>query len=201
MSAIDSVHEHYEVREWVESKQTVERTLRGRAETPLVKAAVGVLIKNPFAGKWQEDLSALTEPSAALGTVLGERAVSLLGAAAVEGYGKGGMCGSLGEQEHVVACVTTVFGNAFRDAIGGGEAWISSNTKVAGVGAVLDIPLAYKDEVYVRSHYDTVSLWIPDGPRPDELLISVGVSSRSRLDARVGGLTVAEVRQRADEGS
>lgn len=194
MTNLEQLHKHFEVRGWIEARQTVERTLGARVPEPLVKAAVGVRFRNPYASEWQEDLSSLTEHSALLGTVLGERAAKLLGSP-VEGYGKGGLYGSSGEQEHVVACVTTIFGNAFREAVGGGAAWISSNTKPGAIGAQIDIPLAYKDEVYVRSHYDTVTLFIPDGPRDDELIICVGVSSGSRLDARVGGLSKDEVQK------
>jgi hypothetical protein len=182
----------YEVRSWYSFVQEIEQDLGPRPELPLVKAAVGVAIKNPFAGRYVEDLSPLIDPSHLLGAELGRRASLLLGGLPVEGYGKGGIVGLNGEQEHVVACVTTVFGNAFRDAVGGGKAWISSVTKSAAAGTALDIPLAYKDEVYVRSHYDSVALWAPDAPRPDELFICVAVSSSGRLNHRVGGMTLQE---------
>ena len=180
----------YKVRKW--HSQVEEIVFDGApAETPLRKAVVAVVIENPFAGTWQPDLSSLIEPSTELGTVLGERARALLGAP-IESYGKGGIAGTNGEQEHVVACVTSVFGNACRDAIGGGEAWISSTTKVAGAGASLDLPLAFKDEVYVRSHYDTTTFQIEDAPRPDELVIAVAVSSGPRPHHRVGGTSKQE---------
>jgi hypothetical protein len=159
----------------------------------LVKAAVGVVIANPFAGRYVEDLSILTAPSAALGAELGRRAVALLGGRAVAAYGKGGIAGIDGEQEHVVACITTVFGDAFRAAVGGGEAWISSTAKTASAGTGLDIPLAHKDALYVRSHYDTITLSAPDSPRPAELLIAVAVATGPRAHHRVGGLTVEEI--------
>lgn len=165
-------------------------------EQPLVKAAVAAVIANPFAGRWVEDLSPLIDPSASLGTALGARALALLGGRPAESYGKGGVAGVNGEQEHVVACVTTVFGNALRDAIGGGAAWISSATKVAGAGTTIDIPLAYKDEVYVRSHYDAITITLPDAPRPDELVIIAAVATGGRVNARVGGITVADVQAR-----
>jgi hypothetical protein len=119
--------------------------------------------------------------------------MALLGGRRAESYGKGGIAGLAGEQEHVVACVTTVFGNALRDAIGGGEAWISSVTKSAAAGTSIDIPLAYKDEVYVRSHYDAITVTLPDAPRPDELVLIAAVATGGRVNARVGGTTVAEV--------
>lgn len=187
-----SAQEHYDIRAWHSFVQETVHDLGPAPAQPLVKAAVAVVIANPFAGRYAEDLSPLTAPSAALGTELGNRAAALLGGRAVESYGKGGIAGVAGEQEHVVACVTTVFGDAFRDAIGGGAAWISSFTKTASAGAQIDIPLAYKDEVYVRSHYDGITIALPDAPRPDELVIIAAVASGGRVNARVGGMTVAE---------
>jgi hypothetical protein len=182
----------YEVRQWFGFVQEVVHERGPAPDQPLVKAAAGVVIKNPFAGSYVEDLSSLTAHSASIGTALGARAVSLLGGRPVEGYGKGGLAGIDGEQDHIVACITTVFGDAFRAAVGGGAAWISSATKTVGAGASLDIPLAFKDELYVRSHYDAVTISLPDAPRPDELLICVAVSSRGRIHHRVGGLTREE---------
>lgn len=183
----------YSVRKWVSYTEEVAHD-RGRPlETPLIKAAVGIVIANPFVGRYVDDLSPLTDPSPWLGTELGRRAVALLGGRPVESYGKGGIAGVDGEQEHVVACVTTVFGNAFRDAVGGGEAWISSVTKTAAAGASLDIPLAHKDALYVRSHYDAITLTVPDAPRPDELLIAVAVATGGRPHERVGGVKASEI--------
>ncbi|MFJ4223308.1 amino acid synthesis family protein [Microbacterium sp. NPDC089695] len=191
-----TVDPYYEIRAWHDVVQeTVTDGGRPAAQT-LIKAASAVVIKNPFAGVWADDLSPLTLPSASLGTALGERALALLGGRPAESYGKGGLVGIAGEQEHVVACVTTTFGNAFRDAIGGGEAWISSATKVAVAGTPIDIPLAYKDEVYVRSHYDAITIALPDAPRPDELVIIAAVATGGRLHARVGGMTAAEAAAR-----
>ncbi|PRX96760.1 amino acid synthesis family protein [Allonocardiopsis opalescens] len=197
MSAASAVEDGYRVRRWVGFVEEIAHEGGPVPGEPLVKAACGVVIANPFAGGYTEDLSALTAPSAALGTELGRRAAALLGRREVHSYGKGGIAGTAGEQEHVVACVTTVFGDALRAAVGGGAAWISSATKTASAGTAIDIPLAYKDELYVRSHYDAVTLAVPDAPRPDELLICVAVASGGRVHQRVGGLSLAEARAAA----
>ncbi|MEH0553979.1 amino acid synthesis family protein [Streptomyces sp. B21-101] len=158
----------------------------------LRKVAVCAVLTNPYAGRgYVEDLSELIEASHQVGTFLGEEALRLLGAPA-QSYGKGGMVGTAGEQEHINAALTSVYGNAFRDAIGGGKAWITSVTKIAAPGAVIDVPLAYKDETWVRSHYDALEVRIPDGPLPDELVVIAAVANRGRINARVGGMTVAE---------
>ena len=154
---------------------------------PLRKAAIASLIRNPFAGEpYAEDLSALVDPSDELGRMMGERAVALLGAP-VESYGKAALVGFAGEQEHAVACVTSAFGDALRDAIGGATAWLPSVSKRCGPGAVVDVPLCFKDEIWVRSHYDAITVSVPDGPLPDEIVVLVGVASRGRMNARLGG--------------
>ncbi|KZM49108.1 amino acid synthesis family protein [Labrenzia sp. OB1] len=187
-----SVEKHYEVRGWYSSVQEILHDGGAPGET-LIKVAVGVIIRNPFVGTYQSDLSALTQPSAAIGHALGERAVALLGGRPAESYGKGGIAGVGGEQEHVVACITTEFGNPLREQVGGGDAWISSASKVASAGTSIDIPLAHKDELYIRSHYDAITFAVPDGPRPDEILICVAAATGPRVHQRVGGKTVADL--------
>ncbi|MEQ1952151.1 amino acid synthesis family protein [Mesorhizobium sp. CN2-181] len=193
MSYSSQVEQDYEVRGWYSSVQEIRHD-GGKPGESLVKVATGVIIRNPFAGQFAADLSVLTKPSAAIGHALGERAVALLGNRRVESYGKGGIAGTAGEQEHVVACVTTVFGDPLREQVGGGQAWISSVSKVACAGTSIDIPLAHKDELYIRSHYDAVTFAVPDGPRPDEILICVAVASGPRVHQRVGGKSVADLK-------
>lgn len=180
---------YYRVREWFGFVQEISHEGGPVSDEALYKAVAGVVIANPFAGRYVEDLSPLTGPSASLGTALGARVLALLGGRPVEGYGKGGIAGVNGDQDHVVACITTVFGDAFRVAVGGGAAWISSVSKTASAGTSIDLPLAFKDELYVRSHYDAVTLTVPDAPRPDELLLCVAASTSGRIHHRVGGLS------------
>jgi hypothetical protein len=182
----------YDIRKWFASVETIQHEGGARAAEPLVKAVVAVVIANPLAGDPQAELDALVRPSPQLGTALGTRAVALLEGRSVESYGKGGLAGVAGEQEHVVACITTPFGDALRDAVGGGAAWISSATKTASAGDTLDIPLAHKDALYVRSHYDAATLRIADAPRPNELVIAIAVASGPRVHERVGGLRASE---------
>lgn len=161
---------------------------------PLRKVVAMAVVANPLAGRgFVDDLSPLVEPSAALGAELGSRALEALGSPP-ESYGKAAICGTAGEQEHANACLTSAFGNALRMAIGGGDAWISSATKVGTVGAAIDVPLAYKDELWVRSHYDAIEVRVPDAPLPDEIVVIAAVANRGRLHARLGGMTVDEAR-------
>ncbi len=59
-------------------------------------------------------------------------------------------------------------------------------------GASIDIPLAHKDELYVRSHYDTISAMFADAPAADEIVIAFAFATRGRLHARLGGPTAEE---------
>jgi hypothetical protein len=161
---------------------------------PLQKVVAAAVIRNPYASQpWSEMLDALVEPSAELGTMLARRALAVLGAE-VDSYGKGGVVGMAGEQEHANACLTSVFGNAFRDAIGGGKAWIPSVTKRGGAGTSLDIPVCYKHAIWVRSHYDACTISLVDAPAPDEILVALAVANRGRINARLGGLCKEEVK-------
>jgi hypothetical protein len=180
------------------SQVEVVHSSAGRTDDrgPLRRVAVCAVIQNPYAGQgYVEDLSDLIQASGGIGTLLGEEAARLLGEP-VESYGKAGLVGTDGEQEHVNAAVTSVFGNAFRDAIGGGKAWITSVTKSATAGTLIDVPLAYKDEIWVRSHYDAIEVRIPDAPHPDEIVVIAAVANRGRINARVGGMTVDEARSK-----
>lgn len=163
------------------------------ADPPLRKVAVAAILRNPFAGRYEPDLSALTEASREIGITLMKTAVTAMAPYAAVSYGKAGLVGMAGEQEHAVAMLTTVFGNVMREALGGGKAWISSMTKRVPPGASIDIPLAHKDALYVRSHYDGISLTLPDAPLPDEIAIIVALANRGRPNHRVGGLAVGDI--------
>jgi Amino acid synthesis len=161
---------------------------------PLRKIAVAAIVDNPFAGRYEHDLSQLTKASAEIGRHICQLAVSLLSPYKVESYGKAAIIGTSGEQEHGVAMLTTIFGNVMREMAGGGKAWISSFTKRAAPGATIDIPLAHKDALYVRSHYDGITIMLPDAPRPDEIAIICAYANRGRPNHRVGGLAANEIK-------
>ncbi|MBM3486830.1 MAG: amino acid synthesis family protein [Alphaproteobacteria bacterium] len=176
----------------------VEETLseKGRrAAEPLRKVAVVAVVRNPHAGdRYVDNLSDLVDASREIGERIGRMAVEQMRPYTVDSYGKAALIGTAGEQEHGVAMLTTVFGNAMRDAVGGGKAWISSFTKRAGPGEVIDIPLAHKDALYVRSHYDGMTVMIPDAPLADEIAIICCVANRGRLNHRVGGLKKEDIK-------
>ncbi len=176
------------------------RTEGGRADggPPLRKVAALAIINNPYAGRaFSESLEDLVEPSGDLARLLATHAIQAL-ETSVESYGKGAIVGLAGEQEHANACLTSVFGDAFREVVGGGKAWVPSVTKRAGPGASLDIPVCYREAIWVRSHYDAITVAVAEAPLPDEILVGLAVTNRGRINARLGGLRKEDVR--GDDG-
>ena len=60
-------------------------------------------------------------------------------------------------------------------------------------GTIIDIPLAHKDALTVRSHYDAMTIMIPDAPLPDEIAITCVFSSGGRPTHRIGGHRVENI--------
>jgi hypothetical protein len=167
---------------------------RGDGGPPLRRVAAVAIIRNPVIGQgFVADLQPMIAASESLGARLAELGVAAMGGLPVESYGKGGIAGLAGEQEHINAMLTTTFAEPLRRAVGGGAAWISSFTKRGAPGTTVDIPLAHKDALYVRSHYDGMTVAVPDAPMPDELLLAVVLANRGRINARVGGLKASDI--------
>jgi hypothetical protein len=165
-------------------------------ETPTRKAAAAAVFTNPFAGKYEEDLSLLIQWSEELGEMLTQKAVAALGIdpAKVESYGKGAIVGGKGELEHCAAIMHPALGKPMRANVGGGKALIPSAKKSGYPGATIDVPLGYKDAAFVRSHFDAMEVRVPDAPRGNELVLVVAVTDSGRPAARVGGLQVDEAK-------
>lgn len=183
-----------EIRRWmtVVEHKMVESGRPG--EPPLRKVGVIAVVRNPYAGRYEEDLSPVIKASAVVGEVMSKLAIEAMGGLPVESYGKGGVVGLHGEQEHANAMLTTTFAEPLRLAVGGAMAWIPSYTKLAAPGATIDVPLAHKDALYVRSHYDGMTLTMPpDAPAPDEVALIIVLANRGRINARVGGLKAGEI--------
>jgi len=159
---------------------------------PVAKIVVAAAIANPHAGTFTASFDEVIAASEHLGVEFGRRLLERLGGRKVASYGKAAVVGVNGEYEHGNAFLTTAFANPIREAVGGAEAWVPSSGKRGGPGTEIDIPLAHKDALYVRSHYDTYSVTFGDAPGPDEVVIAMAVATRGRLHPRLGGLTASE---------
>jgi hypothetical protein len=172
----------------------VEETHRemGQCVTPAVRrAAAAAVIENPFAGRFEQDLTLLVDIGEELGALLTARAVAALGIEAthVESYGKAAAVGENGELEHAAALLHPKLGASVRKILGKGAALIPSAKKIGSLGTPVDIPLGHKDAAYVRSHFDAMEIRIPDAPRANEIVLAIALTDSGRPLPRVGGLT------------
>jgi hypothetical protein len=158
----------------------------GRLARPVRRAAGMAVIENPYAGTHVPDLSPLFEVGFELGATLMKRVVELLDGSPPVSYGKAALVGTLGEIEHGAALIHPKLGKAMRAAVGGGEAIVPSNAKVAGPGTPIDVPLGHKDDVWSFDHFDTMTVFVPDAPRPDEIVVVMAVADGGRPRPRVG---------------
>lgn len=158
---------------------------------PVKIAAAMAVIKNPYAGRYVQDLSPMIDSFAPkLGELLGKRCIALLGGDEVEAFGKGALVGSAGEVEHASGLIHTLkFGNPFRQAAKG-TALLPAAEKRGGVGSSIDLALKHKIDPNIRSHHMTFEVRIPDAPFPDEIVIICAVANSGRPHPRIGDLNV-----------
>ncbi|WP_207536715.1 amino acid synthesis family protein [Sabulicella rubraurantiaca] len=183
------------IRKWA---VLVEETAMevGRPVSPPIRRAVAMaVLRNPFAGRFEEDLTTLVELGATLGAELATRAIGALGIPGeqVHSFGKAAVVGEDGELEHAAALLHPKMGASVRAALGKGPALIPSAKKRGGMGTAVDVPLGHKDAAFVRSHFDAIEVRMPDAPRRDEILLCLALTTGGRPLPRIGGLTVDEI--------
>lgn len=163
-----------------------------RIDKPLRRGAVAAVVKNPFAGRYEPDIMPYMEKLKPLGIDMSKRLIAAIGGH-VEAYGKGSIIGAAGELEHG-ALWHVPGGYAMREALGGAKAIVPSSTKMGGLGTRIDIPLHHLNAAYVRSHFDAYEIGVTDGPKADEIVFILAMSSGGRPHYRVGGLLASEIK-------
>lgn len=185
-----------EIRKIVTVVEEVYADGEKKLDKPIRKVATLAVIKNPYAGRYQEDLNALIDYSEELGKTISDKAVEALGKGVeVQSYGKAAIVGEKGELELAAALLHPKLGTPLRAATGGGKAIIPSVKKIGCMGSSIDIPLHYKDAAFVRSHFDGMTVSISDAPKSDEIVIAVAVTDGGRPHPRVGGLKKEEAKK------
>ncbi len=174
-----------EIRKTLTLREVIFAEGGRKAVRPVTRVAAMAVLANPFAGRNTADLSPLFDLGATLAERLVPQAVALLDGSPVA-YGKSAIVGVAGDLEHAAAILHPKLGKPMRAALGGGEAIIPSTTKVAVAGTPIDVPLGHKDDVWSFDHLDTMTVFVPDAPRPDEILVVLAVSDGGRPDPRVG---------------
>jgi hypothetical protein len=165
------------------------------AATPLRRAAILAVIKNPYAGRYVEAIAGLMKDLEPLGLAMARALVEALGgdSRVVQGYGKGAIVGQAGEIEHG-ALWHAPGGYGMREVLGNAKAIVPSTKKVGGPGTRLDIPVTHINASYVRGHFDAMEVGINDAPRADEVIFALVMTTGARVHDRAGGLKAADIK-------
>ena len=178
---------------------TTRRTLQAAGvdlDHPHRHGSIAAVLANPFAGshateaqivEWMTDVRPLAD----------EMAIELRDALTAHGqeietYGKGAIVGVSGELE-IAAAWHVPAGAGLRAALGDPKAQVPSSKKIGALGSQVDIPLVHLHASYVRSHYDVDPVVVPDGPRPDEVIYALVMSTGARPAHRIGGFTIDDM--------
>jgi hypothetical protein len=173
-----------DIRRLLVISDTVKFEGGAAAVAPVTRVAACAVIANPLAGVVTDDLGALVPLGAELGEHLAAEAKKLLRASVVS-YGKAALVGTAGDIEHAAAIIHPRMGKPMRDAIGGGQAIIPSNIKIAAASETIDVPLGHKDDVWSFDHIDTMTVTVAGAPRPDEIVVVVALADGGRPRPRV----------------
>jgi hypothetical protein len=183
------------IRKYATSIEEIFHEGGPRATHPLRRASILAVIANPFAGAYHPDIAPFMETLKPLGLDLAQRLVAALGGdkQIVQGFGKGAIVGEAGEIEHA-ALWHAPGGYGMREVLGGAKAIVPSTKKVGGPGTRLDIPVTHINASYVRSHFDSIEVGLPDAPRSNEIIVALVMTTGARVHERVGGLRLSEVK-------
>ncbi|MCG8546805.1 MAG: amino acid synthesis family protein [Alphaproteobacteria bacterium] len=180
-----------DVRKTLLIRETIETDGVGKACDPITRVVAAAVVRNPFAGRYVEDLTPLFDLGGALGERLMTEAVGLLPGPPVS-YGKAAIVGVDGDLEHGGAMIHPKLGKPMRAAVGGGKSLIASNAKVAAIGTPIDLPLGHKDDAWSFDHFDTMTVMVADAPRPDEIVLCMAVADGGRPHPRVGSAPIVD---------
>lgn len=185
------------------------------ADVPLIRGAIGLVMTNPFAGRYEPDILPMMDALQPVGIDMAEKLRTAMDVPAerIEGYGKGAVIGASGELEHG-ALWHVPGGYAMRELLGWkgdrnayakGQAEektgqpgnalsiVPSTKKVGAPGTALDVPMTHVNASYVRSHFDAIEVRVPGAPLHDEIVFILAMSTGPRVHARVGGLAASAI--------
>ncbi|MES2936847.1 MAG: amino acid synthesis family protein [Pseudomonadota bacterium] len=163
-------------------------------DPPARKVTVAAVIRNPYAGRYVEDLQPLYALGAEVAALIAARGVEVLGLSgiapdAVTAYGKGAIVGTDGEIEHAAALLHPTFGAPVRKAVGKGDDIIPSTKKIGAPGATIVMPVTNKNRIWNFDDMDSAELTIPDAPRADEVVVAVVLAVGGRPLHRIQPVT------------
>lgn len=95
-----------EVRRVLTEVETIFHEFGPAGKKPLVRGAVAAVLKNPYAGRYEENILPMMDALNDVGLDMAQRLVAAMGVEPddIESYGKGSIVGGAGELEHGALC-------------------------------------------------------------------------------------------------
>ncbi len=206
-----------EIRKVFTQVEQIHHEFGPRAATPLVRGAIGVVLANPFAGRYEPDILPMMKLLDPVGVDMAHRLRAAMDVPVerIATYGKGAIVGAAGELEHGALwhvpggyAMRELLGwkgdrEAYRNAKGDDKsgqpgnalAIVPSTKKVGPPGAALDVPLTNINASYVRGQFDAIEVRVPGAPAADEIVYILAMSTGYRVHERVGGLRAEDIAQ------
>jgi hypothetical protein len=162
-------------------------------DEPIKMGSIAVVLQNPYAGRYVEDLQPFVDDATKMANEIIPELIAVLGGADnIQAYGKGAIVGLNGEHEH--GAIWHIAGGwPMRSYLPKAKSIVPAAKVVATAGTRLPIPLHHIEACYVRSHFSTLDVGVIDGPRPDELLYALVMSTGTRVHERLGGLRADQI--------
>ena len=204
-----------EIRRVFTQVEQVHHEFGPRAATPLVRGAIGAVLTNPFAGRYESDILPMMAQLDPVGLDMARQLLAAMEMSAenIATYGKGAIVGAAGELEHGALwhvpggyAMRELLGwKGDRDAYRKGQAEektgqpanalsiVPSTKKVGAPGATLDVPLTNINASYVRGQFDAIEVRVPGAPAADEIVFILAMTTGYRIHARVGGLLAKDI--------
>jgi hypothetical protein len=156
---------------------------RKKAGRPLRRVAAAAVIRNPATGaESAQNLDQFSGMGKELGYLLAKTAMAQIGdGSQIESYGKACIVGVGGELEQGAILIHKEMGVSVREVIGGGKAGIPSTKKVAAAGVSIDVPLSFRDNSGLATHFDSMSVFVPGAPNADEIVVILAFTNGGRL--------------------
>lgn len=146
-----------------------------------ITATIAVTAENPCAGKYQENLSVLSDwaGSQAKGFLKELLEMSGLTADDVVSFGKSAIIGINGELEHGAALLHPSLGNPVREVLKGSTV-LPSTIKVGLPGESIDAPYDNKSDANTLDYVNNITLSVPGAPLPDEFVLLITIATNMR---------------------
>ncbi len=156
-------------------------------EPPRRRVAIIAVVKNPLAGRYDEDLTEMMKMGEQLAYTLAEKALQYVERGRVESFVKAAIVGVDGEIEHAAALIHPKFSVAVGQTIGGGKEIIPSTKKVGGPGTMISVQLQPPTGSAAGSlHLDAMEIRVPGAPRPDEIVVALALAESSQPQSSAG---------------